>query len=384
VARWVLPCICLSIALCLAACGSDSRAVSSSAASTGLRYLGGESSGGFERVLGPRRFAFPADHGPHPTFRTEWWYFTGNVATPEGRHFGFELTFFRYALGATAAGDEGPSRSRWRANQFWMGHLAITDTTAHRFVSAERFARESLGVAGASGAPLAVWVEDWRAEETRTSGFSVALAADDERSGIGLRIEVESDAAPVLQGDGGFDRKGPSEGNASYYYSLPRLGARGVIRSNGEEFSVQGLAWLDREWSTSALEGDVVGWDWFALHLTDGSSLMFYRLRQSDGGASAFSSGTHVAPDGRRTRLEGSDVELTPVREWHSAATGVRYPVEWRIRIPKLGLSLQIEPYLDQQELVLTVRYWEGAMFGSGSGPDGRIEAQGYLELAGY
>jgi predicted secreted hydrolase len=373
----------LWISICLTGCQVDPP-VASSGASTGLRYLGGESSVEFERALAPRRFEFPVDHGPHPMFRTEWWYFTGNVATREGRHFGFELTFFRYALaGAVGAGDVA-LRSRWRTNQFWMAHLAITDTAANRFVAAERFARESLGVAGAGAMPLAVWVEDWSAEETASSGFSVTLSADDETLGIGLAIEVESDSAPVLQGEAGFDRKGPSEGNASYYYSLPRLATRGVIRSNGEEFSVEGLAWLDREWSTSALEGDVVGWDWFALHLSDGASLMFYRLRRGDGGASGFSSGTHVAADGRQTRLEQGDVELTAVREWRSAATAVSYPVAWRIRVPKLDLALEIEPYLDHQELVLTVRYWEGAIFGSGQGPEGSIQVQGYLELAGY
>lgn len=367
---------------CLVACDKEPAGVSSSAGSTGLRYLGGDGAEGFERALGPRRFEFPADHGPHPAFRTEWWYFTGNVATPEGRHFGFELTFFRYALGP--GGNEAAPRSAWRTSQYWMGHLAITDTEANRFVATERFARESLGVAGARAEPLRVWVEDWSATGSEAGEFAVALSAADESLGIGLRIEVASDVPPVLQGDRGFDRKGPSEGNASFYYSMPRLRAQGVVRSGGQEFSVQGSAWLDREWSTSALEGDVVGWDWFSLHLTDGSSLMFYRLRQGDGGASEFSGGTHVASDGQRTRLSVSEVELTPLRDWRSPATGVRYPVSWRVRVPKLDLTLEIEPYLDQQELVLTVRYWEGAMFGSGSGPNGRIEAEGYLELAGY
>lgn len=378
--RWLVTLACFLVN----ACGNESPDVASRMEATGLRYLGGGSADGFERALEGRRFAFPADHGPHETFRTEWWYFTGNLATSEGRHFGFELTFFRYALPRGAAENVDEGSSGWRTNQFWMAHLAVTDTAANRFVAVERFARQSLGVAGASTEPLRVWVEDWSAVGLGGDGFGVQLSAEDESSGLGLDLRLEGDDDPVLQGDGGFDRKGPSEGNASFYYSLPRLEAQGAIRVDGREFSVEGLAWLDREWSTSALEGDVVGWDWFALQFTDGANLMFYRLRTRDGKTSAFSGGTFVDPNGRRTRLAADDAELTPLREWRSDTTGVRYPVAWRLHIPRLTLDLKIEPYLDQQELVLSVRYWEGAVFADGTGRDGPIAAQGYLELAGY
>jgi predicted secreted hydrolase len=372
------------VGVAVGACDARPQSDGAAGAATGLRYLCGGNAEGFERALGPRNFEFPADHGPHTTFRTEWWYFTGNVVTSEGRHFGFELTFFRYALPQASASSDFSPRSRWRTNQFWMAHLAITDTAAKKFVAAERFARESLGVAGATATPLRVWVEDWSAAQASGSGFSAELIAGDEAAGIELELKVTSDAAPVLQGDRGFDRKGPSEGNASYYYSLPRLAVAGAIRVSGEEFGVEGLAWLDREWSTSALEGDVIGWDWFALRLSDGSSLMFYRLRQEDGGGSPFSGGKFVDRDGRETRLEATEVELSPEREWHSEATGVRYPVAWALRVPRLGLSLAIEPRVDGQELALTVRYWEGAVFGRGTGRDGPLEVEGYLELAGY
>ena len=74
---------------------------------------------------------------------------------------------------------------------------------------------------------------------------------------------------PVLNGDAGLSQKSSDPGNASYYYSITRLETTGRIRVDGEGVQVSGLSWLDREWSTSALAADQVGWDWFALQLAD-------------------------------------------------------------------------------------------------------------------
>jgi predicted secreted hydrolase len=188
----------------------------------------------------------------------------------------------------------------------------------------------------------------------------------------------------VAQGDRGLDTKGAGPGNASYYYSVPRLAAGGRLTVDGQGFDVSGLAWLDREWSTSSLDPGTEGWDWFALHVSDGSSLMFYRLRTIDGGTSPYSGGMFVSSAGVRTRLAAGDVTLTPIEEWTSDRTGVRYPVAWRLAIPQSGISLEIRPYLEAQELDLSVRYWEGAVRAEGRGSAGPLSAQGYLELAGY
>ena len=349
--------------------------------STGLRLLGAEADDGFARATAPREFVFPADHGSHPEFRTEWWYFTGNLATAEGRHFGFELTFFRYAVGPAAAQREGTSA--WRADQVWMAHFAITDTQGKRFIARERLTREALGLAGAAAEPLHVWVEDWSLTgEGRGDDLRVQLAARDDVTALSLGLA--STVPRVAQGDSGLDVKGAGTGNASYYYSVPRLAAEGEVTIGGESFEVTGTAWLDREWSTSSLEPGTVGWDWFALHLSDGSNLMFYRLRTESGGVSPFSGGTLVAADGGRRRLAAQDVRLMAVDEWTSAATGVRYPIAWRLEVPGSAIELAIRPYLDDQELALSVRYWEGAVHAEGRGPLGPLTAQGYLELAGY
>jgi predicted secreted hydrolase len=367
--------------LLVGGCVAEPEPSSAPAPSTGLRFLGGDADSRFALATEPRDFVFPADHGSHPDYRTEWWYFTGNLLTSEARHFGFELTFFRYALEPELE-RETPS-SAWRSDQIWMAHFAITDTAAGRFHAAERFSREALELAGASAVPLRIWVKDWSAEgASGADELSLRLAAAD--GDIALALDVASAAPPVAHGDDGLDRKGAGRGNASYYYSIPRLDARGSITIEQETFAVSGTAWLDREWSTSSLEPGIAGWDWFALQLADGRSLMYYRLRTLEGESSPFSGGSLVSADGARTPLTASDVDLTPLDHWTSDVTGTRYPVAWRLSIPSADLTLEIEPYLANQELALSVRYWEGAVHARGRGPAGPITAQGYLELAGY
>jgi len=196
--------------------------------------------------------------------------------------------------------------------------------------------------------------------------------------------ELAAKKPVVLNGIDGLSQKSADAGNASYYYSITRLQTDGTVHIGDEAYAVSGLSWLDREWGSSALSAQQEGWDWFALHLSDGSSLMFYRLRAEDGSATRFSSGSWVRADGTRRRLGPTDVTLAVLDEWTSGATGVRYPVAWRLAVPEEGISLDIKPYLEQQELELSVRYWEGAVRAEGEGPAGALTGQGYLELAGY
>jgi predicted secreted hydrolase len=370
----------MALLVTLTACGDAPPERSEAPQGTGLRLLGAEPDDAFARATEPREFVFPADHGSHPEYRTEWWYFTGNLESAARRHFGFELTFFRYALAAVSprAGE-----SAWRTNQVWMAHFAITNTEGRRFIARERLTREALDLAGAEAAPLRIWVEDWAVSgQARGDDLELRLEARDDV--IGLQLDLVSTVPHVAQGDGGLDAKGAGYGNASHYYSVPRLAANGLVTVDGETFPVTGLAWLDREWSTSSLEPGIAGWDWFALHLSDGSDLMFYRLRTVDGETSPFSSGSLTSSGGIHRTLDSDDVVLTELDAWASDRTGVRYPIAWRLTIPDVGLVLDVRPYLAAQELDLSVRYWEGAMRVSGRGPGGTLTGSGYLELAGY
>ncbi len=338
---------------------------------------------GYARATAPRAFRFPADHGPHPEFKHEWWYFTGNVDADDGRAFGFQLTFFRSALRP-----RGPTvESDWATSQAYMAHFALTDVAADRFRAFQRFDRGALGLAGATSDPLRVWVDGWAAAGAAASASNPAsigafhVVARD--SGVAIDL-VLTPAAPVVpQGDRGLSRKGPGRGNASYYYSIPRLAARGTVVSGSDTARVRGTAWLDREWGTSALASELDGWDWVALQLDDGSDLMLYRLRRKDGGTDRFSAGSYVTADGAVTRLTAGAFTLEATGEWTSPA-GVRYPSGWRVRVPGEGLDLQVAPRIRDQELELAFRYWEGAVAVEGRRGGVMVRGRGYVELTGY
>jgi predicted secreted hydrolase len=349
----------------------------------GLRGTGAE---GFARALAPRPFEFPRDHGPHPEFRTEWWYYTGNLQSAAGRRFGFELTFFRNALSPRP-----PERaSRWATNQVYLAHFAVTDVQAGRFRSWERLERGAVGLAGAQASPFRVWLGPWSSAGPAGGSAEIAalpmrlLAAAGGEDGAGVDLLLQAAKPPVLQGDRGLSRKGALPGQASYYYSLTRLPAAGTVRTAGATFAVSGLAWMDREWSTSSLGPDQVGWDWFALQLEDGRELMLYRLRLRDGSADPASAGTLVAANGSSRPLAWSGVDLAPSGSWTSPRSGARYPARFHLRLPAEGLDLDVRPLLADQELDTSFRYWEGAVAVSGTSRGAPVAGSGYVELTGY
>jgi predicted secreted hydrolase len=343
-----------------------------------IALLGGEDSGGFARATAPRAFRFPVDHGPHPEFRHEWWYFTGNLRGPGSRRFGYQLTFFRFALSPDPAARE----SLWATNQAYMAHFAITDAQGNRFRHFERTGRGALGLAGANAHPLRVWLDDWSAEGSETTTLPIRLRATEEEASVDLARDTTRPI--VLQGDRGFSRKSAASGNASYYYSMPRLTTRGSVRIDGVSFPVEGYSWLDREWGTSSLEKGQAGWDWFALQLSDGRDLMFYRLRRGDGATDPFSAGTLVLPDGSVRPLSADDVRIETLGYWKSPKSGARYPSRWQMLLPSEGLELEVVPRIADQELRTSVRYYEGAVGVRGTSRGEAVEGDGYVELTGY
>lgn len=361
--------------LALAACAGPRDPVA--AHPSVAQALRADDSTGYARAVSPRFFAFPADHGPHPDFRTEWWYFTGNLDSPDGRRFGFQLTFFRSAL----APDMPPRASAWATRQAFLAHFALTDAGAERFHSYERWSRGAAGLAGARAEPFRVWLHGWQAASIGTDTFPLRLAADAGDAAIDLTLDRGK--PPVLQGDRGLSQKSAEPGNASYYYSLTRMPARGTVRVAGRDVAVSGLAWMDREWSTSALGPDQVGWDWLALHFDDGTDLMLYRLRRQDGSADPASQGSIVDSLGSSRRLTFAEVSLAP-RGRFAAPSGAVYPEAWQIRIPAEGLELFVRPILAGQELTTSFRYWEGAVDVKGTRSGKPITGRGYLEMTGY
>jgi len=368
-----VPCLLLAL---LAGCADEPAPPPGDGADAGLRAgLGGDPAAGFARAVEPREFEFPADHGPHPAFRNEWWYITGNVEDPAGRRYGFQVTFFRIALAPDPPATKG--ESAWATSQIWMAHLALTDAHAGRYHHAERFARDGdIGLAGARSAPLAVWLEDWRLERAGDGTWRLGADAGD----FALDLAFTPRKPPVLHGDGGLSRKGAGRGNASYYYSQPRLATTGTVRVDGERRRVAGRAWLDREWSTSALGDEQVGWDWFALQLDDGTDVMIYEMRRRDGVRSRFSYAAVIRPDGRIERLGPEAFHIAVTDEWTSPRGGT-YPAAWRVELDPLAAPLELTPALADQEFSGSVRYWEGAV---DIRRDGESVGRGYVELSGY
>lgn len=424
---WRAACFALA---CAAACAGAQAAGPPASDLDAIR--GADRTTEFAFAAEPRKFEFPQDHGPHPRFRHEWWYVTGNLDSSRGERFGFELTFFRIALappgdvdsggagagsagaggaGAGGAGADGraavgagvgaragaPKRvSGWRTRQVYLAHFAITDVARHEFRFAHRLSRDALGLAGAQAQPLRVWLYDWMfgvPADTNGSADKAArpvspatpqgwtLHAQDQ--GYELTLELQPLLQPVLNGEQGLSRKASERGAASYYYSIPRVAVRGKLLRDGVSSDVQGLAWLDREWGSGSLGENQQGWDWFALQLQDGSSFMFYALRNHDGTRDRHSAGTWVDPAGRVQTLSTDQVMIDVSDHWVSPRGG-RYPSRWRVRVPAVGLDVEARPVLANQELGTKPRYWEGAVDVSGTREGHDTSGRGYVELVGY
>jgi predicted secreted hydrolase len=347
---------------------------------TVAQALGGQQSlEGYARALEPREFRFPEDHGPHSEFRTEWWYWTGNLETADGHAFGYQLTMFRQALAPRR-----PERSSgWGTRDVYMAHFALSDIGAGRFHAFERFSRDAVGLAGAQASPFRVWLRDWEVKSTESGTFPLRLAARGE-DGAMLELVLEEGKPPVLQGDRGLSQKGAEKGSASYYYSLTRMPSRGTVTVQEHAYEVTGTSWMDREWSTGSLGREQVGWDWFALQLSDGSEFMYYQLRQQSGSVDPFSEGTFVPPEGAPVRITRDEVRLEVLDTWTSPRGGTKYPARWRLSVPKVGLELDITPAQADQELPVTLRYWEGAARVQGTRAGQPLSGRGYVELTGY
>ena len=337
----------------------------------------------FRQATAGYRYEFPRDHGSHPGYRTEWWYYTGHLQAKNGRTFGFELTFFRRAIPP----DEVKTQpSQWSVNHLYFAHFAVTDVGGQRFHFSEKLSRAGLGKAGADESRLHAWIDDWHAEMPAGPGGAQTLFA---RAGtFALSLTLEPSKPLVIHGQDGISRKGAEHGQASHYYSFTRLVTTGRLSIGDEQFEVTGTSWMDHEFGSADLGKDLVGWDWFSIQLADNSELMVYRLRRSDGSPDPASSGTVVSPDGQTRHLPVGDIRIESAGTWTSPKSRAVYPNQWRITIPSLDMKLDLVPVLADQELRTTssaqVTYWEGAVSVSGTKQGRPMQGQGYAELTGY
>jgi predicted secreted hydrolase len=340
---------------------------------------GKETADEFRRALPGYVYRFPADHAAHPQYRTEWWYYTGHLSTPDNGRFGFQLTFFRHALRPASM----ESQSRWSLHTLYFAHFAVTDEKGNNYRFQEKVSRGALHMAGADANVYRVWVEDW---SVGLQGNRHKLKAGNGDMGIDLALVPIKSA--VIHGENGVSQKAVGEGYGSHYYSLTRMQAKGELRWQGRSYEVEGLAWMDHEFGSNQLRDYQVGWDWFSVQLENRTELMLYVIRHKDGKPDPTSSGTIVFPDGRSEHLPLETFGIEVLGFWKSRKTDIRYPSGWRLTIPHKQLDLRLMPTVNNQELTTRkstlVTYWEGSVLVKGRVEGRDVRGRGYVELTGY
>jgi len=335
----------------------------------------------WKQAIGPWQWAFPRDHGSHPQFRTEWWYFTGNLADATGKRYGYQVTFFRQAV---LKHPEDPQNA-WSLRDLYLAHFTLTDAAAGRFSYDERVSRSGPGLAGAAQDRMQVWLLSWSA--TMENNTIHIQARNDQMS---LALDLAPRKSVVLHGEHGLSRKGPRGGQASYYYSFTDLETVGTLKTPGSPHTlpVKGTSWFDHEFGSNQLAGDQVGWDWFSIHLSDRRDLMIYLLRRKDGTVEPSSSGTLVDHSGRVTHLRLGDIQMEVLDRWKSQKSEAVYPSHWRISIPSQRIEVSVKPLVADQELLTEgstgIIYWEGTVIGTGTSGGKEVSCEGYIEMTGY
>lgn len=322
------------------------------------------------------QYEFPRDHHAHRDFKTEWWYFTGNLTAVDGRELGYQLTFFRQGVRR-----DGGADSRFATEDIKLAHFAVSDLDGETFIHGQKVSRGSFGEAGFNDGDRLAWIDNWEVLLVEEGRFQ--LRANHEGASIDLLLTPRKE--PVLHGKDGVSQKSAGEGRASHYYSLTRLETAGTVKVGGKSYEVKGWSWFDQEWATNQLTEGQTGWDWFSLQLEDGTELMLFQIRLKDGGRDAYSHGTFVHADGSTTSIKNDDFVLEGGRKWRSRKTGGGYPVEWKMAIPKFSLELEVRARMNDQELELNpIAYWEGSIAATGRKDGVPVKGRGYLEMTGY
>jgi predicted secreted hydrolase len=332
----------------------------------------------------PFVFEFPRDLYDHPSYQTEWWYFTGNLESKRGKHYGFELTFFH---------SYEPTNAPAGQPQFIpiiFADLAVSDISGQQFFFHKSLAPETPPLAGITVKPWTIQLGEWRLTEPSSVEGVFRLHARQDNFGVDLDLVPEG--PPVLNGVKGLFELAGSDGQGPEYYeyySIPRLRALGSIEVDGESIPIHGLAWNDHEFFNLGANQQFPSWNWFSIQLDDRSSMMLYGLRLPNGQFDPASRGTFIAEDGTVTHLKPGDFTLTPGETWHSAVSNADYPIAWTIKIPSLSIELDMSTDLLNQEMAAeptggSPAYWEGASLFRGTRKGRRVEGKGYLELLGY
>jgi predicted secreted hydrolase len=335
----------------------------------------------FKQALPGYEYSFPKDHGSHNDFKTEWWYYTGHLITEKGDEYGYQVTFFR---SGTENEQVRASPSRWAARHLYFAHFAISDIPNKQFYFTEKMNRSALGKAGAEEGKYRVWNEDWIVQEEENGAHH--LKASQDKFAVDLILTPLKGS--VIHGETGVSQKAEGEGRASHYISFTRLKTEGTLFVKDRPLKVTGLSWMDHEFGSNQLQDYQTGWDWFSIQLDNHVELMLYYIRHENGNPDPYSSGTLILPDGTSKHLSLEEIQIEVPKFWKSPSTGAIYPNHWRVRIPRYGIDVELNPTFANQELHTTkstgVIYWEGSVRITGSYGEQKVTGKGYVEMTGY
>jgi predicted secreted hydrolase len=317
--------------------------------------------------------SFPAAYGAHPDYKTEWWYATGWLTTADGKTLGYQVTFFR-----SATEHDRANPSQFAPKQLIIGHAALSDPAVGKLLHDQRSAREGFGLAYAKVGDTDIKLDDWRMRRGADGVYTVTL----DTPSFALALRLAPSQPLLLQGEGGFSRKGPRPAQASYYYSAPQLATTGTVTRGGKAEAVNGFTWLDHEWSSQVLDAGATGWDWVGANLADGGALMAFQIRSATGGK-LWAHATWRDAAGKITQYAPDQVSFTAQRRWRSPRTNAEYPVATLLTTGSTvwGVTpLQDDQELDSRRSTGAV-YWEGAVTLT---RDGTPAGRAYLEMTGY
>ena len=341
----------------------------------------------YYHVTRPCNLSFPDDHGMHPGYRTEWWYYTGNLRASTGEKFGFQMTIFRSQISPPGAEKNWPNpASQWRSQNIFLGHAAVSNITEQKHIFDEQWCREMIGIAGVSqnkSGTTRIYLKNW------------LIVIDEKRHKIRVQsnqfafdLKMRSLKPVVLHGDRGYSRKGELDENASCYYSYSRLMTDGTLVYKDQTYAVSGSSWMDHEFSTAPLQKNIVGWDWFSLQFSDNTELMVFLLRQTEKSIHPASSGSYIDEDGTKKQLTHKDFKIKVLDNWRSPQSGASYPSKWQLFISDMDMIITITSNINNQEMVTSestdVIYWEGSVAITGYKRSHDISGVGYVELTGY
>ncbi|MGK4005454.1 lipocalin family protein [Sorangium sp. So ce1036] len=206
---------------------------------------------------------------------------------------------------------------------------------------------------------------------------NLTIKADVEDARIDLSMKAHGH--PLFnRGTGRFDMLGMDV----FQYSIPALGTTGSIRIDGTDHPVSGVSWFDRQWQDQPLGPPRGRWTWMDLNLSNGWFVSLWDVVDEDGRTDSWV----TVVDGRGRHIV---TDLVPLAEssfdfWQSPTSGCRFPTRWLVRVPALGLELEVTAKPKWQEIVgvLHARY-EGACHIRGMVGRESVSGRCYVEMVG-